>query len=86
MPRRNLVTQQKAADYLGITDRSVRNLISRGELTGFKLRGVRAVRVDMNEVEALVDTVPTRRQKQREQRQVFGPKATIVTVAETVDQ
>ncbi|OBH20802.1 excisionase family DNA-binding protein [Mycolicibacter sinensis] len=40
-----------AADYLGVTDRTVRQMISDGRLTGYR-SGSRLVRVDLNEIDA----------------------------------
>lgn len=74
------VSQQQAAEFLGISDRSVRNLISRGVLTGYKVPGLRAIRLDQREIEAKMQSIPT-----TIHRQPFGPNARIVTVAEVVD-
>jgi excisionase family DNA binding protein len=52
------MTQQQAAEHLGVTDRTIRNLIARGELTGYRL-GKRTVRVDFADVEALLRPIPT---------------------------
>ena len=41
----------EAADYLGVTDRTVRQMIADGRLTGYR-SGTRLVRVDLNEVDA----------------------------------
>lgn len=53
-----LITQQVLADRLGVTDRTVRNMISRGVITGYKVPGVRAVRVDLDEVMYKVKAIP----------------------------
>ena len=79
MPRQ-YVTRQQLAERFGITDRTVSNLISRGVLTGYQLPGVRAIRVDLNEAEALVKAVPTA----FKQRKPFGPDARIIRVAEVL--
>lgn len=75
--RPRLIDQQNAARVLGVTPRTVRNLITRGTLTGYRLRGVRAIRVDLNEVRALVERIPV---AERAGRQPFGPRARIVNV------
>ncbi|MAS06189.1 MAG: DNA-binding protein [Ahrensia sp.] len=41
----------EAAEYLGVTTRTVRAMIADGRLTGYK-SGNRLVRVDLNEVDA----------------------------------
>lgn len=45
------VTQQEAADILGVTDRTVRRMIAEKRLTGYRL-GRRLVRLRLDEVEA----------------------------------
>lgn len=72
-----LVTQQHAAQFLGVTDRSIRNMISRGQVTGYQVPGLRAVRVDLEEIERLVRAIPT---LSRRDHKPFGPKARIVSV------
>lgn len=55
---RRYVSIQDAAAYLGLTDGGVRKFISEGRLTGYRL-GKRAIRVDLNEVEDLLQPIPT---------------------------
>lgn len=55
------VSIQDAAAYLGLTDGGVRKFISEGRLTGYRL-GKRAIRVDMKEVEELLQPIPAARQ------------------------
>ena len=50
-----LITQKAGGDLLGVSDRTIRNMISRGDLTGYMIPGLRAVRVDRD--------VPPRRMK-----------------------
>jgi excisionase family DNA binding protein len=57
MPR--LVTQQQAAAYLGVHVRTVRNKISEGILTGYRLPGLRAVRLDLDEIQSKMQAMPT---------------------------
>ena len=52
------VTQAAAADYLNVTERTIRNLIARGDLTGYRL-GARAIRVDRAELDALLTPIPS---------------------------
>jgi excisionase family DNA binding protein len=56
---RRWLTQQEAADYLSVTDRTVRNLISRGDLRGHRIKGSRMVRIDRHELEQLLRPIPT---------------------------
>ncbi|MGV0618167.1 excisionase family DNA-binding protein [Mycolicibacterium elephantis] len=48
--RRRYATLKQAAEYLGVTDRTVRSMIADGRLTGYR-SGARLVRVDLNEVD-----------------------------------
>lgn len=41
----------EAAKYLGVTERTIRQMIADGRLTGYR-SGTRLVRVDLNEVDA----------------------------------
>ncbi|OLT11709.1 hypothetical protein BJF79_23595 [Actinomadura sp. CNU-125] len=78
--KRQLVTQEQAAAELDVTDRTIRNWITRGHITGYRLPGGRAIRVDLNEIRAAVRVIPAVRRAV----QPYGPKARIVTVAEAV--
>lgn len=49
--RRRYITLSEAADYLSVTDRTVRQMIADGRLTGYR-SGARLVRVDLNELDA----------------------------------
>lgn len=49
--RRRYVSQAEAAEYLGVTTRTIRAMISDGRLKGYR-SGNRLVRVDLNEVDA----------------------------------
>ncbi|KAA1430484.1 excisionase family DNA-binding protein [Mycolicibacter arupensis] len=48
---RRYATMAEAADYLGVTDRTIRAMIADGRLTGYR-NGRRLVRVDLNEVDS----------------------------------
>jgi excisionase family DNA binding protein len=49
---RRYITIAEAAEYLQISDRTVRRLISDGELTGYRMgRSSRTIRVDLNEID-----------------------------------
>ncbi|MEH3141181.1 MAG: excisionase family DNA-binding protein [Mycobacterium kyogaense] len=48
-PRR-YATLAQAAEYLGVTDRTIRQMIADGRLTGYRSGG-RLVRIDLNELD-----------------------------------
>ena len=50
-PRRRYVKIAEAADYLQVTDRTIRQMIADGRLTGYR-NGARLVRVDLDEIDA----------------------------------
>ena len=56
---RRWLSQAEAAEYLGVTDRTIRNYISRGVLAGNRVRGSRLVRIDRAELDALMRPIPT---------------------------
>lgn len=49
--RKTYITQREAAEILGVTDRTVRNMIADKRLTGYRL-GRRVIRLRLDEVEA----------------------------------
>ena len=49
--RRRYAKLSEAAEYLGVTDRTIRQMIADGRLTGYR-SGSRLVRVDLNEIDA----------------------------------
>lgn len=53
------LSQQEAADYLGVTDRTVRAYIARGVLPAHRIRTSRVIRVDRREVDDLLKPIPT---------------------------
>lgn len=63
-PDTRLISLDEAADLFGVTSRTVRNLIARGTLTGYKIAGLRATRVRLDEVRALVEPIPTTRPRE----------------------
>lgn len=52
------LTQREVAEYLNVTDRTVRNFVSRGLLPAYRVGG-RVVRFDARDVEALLRPIPT---------------------------
>jgi excisionase family DNA binding protein len=81
MSRRTFVSQQQAAARIGVTPRTIRNKISEGILTGYRIPGSRAIRVDLDEIERLMQVMPAAMRP----RKPFGPRAKIVTVAEVLE-
>jgi excisionase family DNA binding protein len=43
-----------AAAYLGVTDRTIRLMLTDGRLTGFRGLGSRVLRIDLNEIDRLM--------------------------------
>jgi hypothetical protein len=81
-PGRRFATQQAAAAHFDVHPRTIRNWISNGLITGYKLPTGRAIRVDLDECERLMQSVPPT--VARPNHPAFGPSARIVTVAEVV--
>jgi excisionase family DNA binding protein len=50
-PVRRYANLVQAAEYLGVTDRTIRAMIAQGRLTGYR-NGARIIRVDLNELDA----------------------------------
>jgi excisionase family DNA binding protein len=57
-PSRRLVSLNKAADYLDTSPRTIRRAIAEGRLTGYRF-GPRTLRVDLNEIDAVLRPIPT---------------------------
>lgn len=55
---RHLVSIGQAADYAGVSTRTIRRRIADGSLAGYRFGG-RLVRVDLNEVDAMLRPIPT---------------------------
>ena len=47
-----------AAAFVGVNPRTIRRRIAAGELTGYRI-GKRLIRVDLNEVDAILRPIPT---------------------------
>lgn len=56
---RRWLSQHEAADYLGVSDRTIRNYISRGILAGHRVRGSRLIRVDRADLDRLLSPIPS---------------------------
>ena len=48
--RRRYAKIAEAAEYLGVTDRTIRQMIADGRINGYRA-GTRLVRVDLNEID-----------------------------------
>ena len=57
-PPRRYATLETAAEYLVCSVRHVRDMIARGEITGYRM-GSKSVRVDLNELDAALTVIPT---------------------------
>ena len=58
MSLNDLVTIQEAAEYCKVSKRTIRNWISDGFITGYRLPGAHLVRVDLREIERKVTIIP----------------------------
>jgi excisionase family DNA binding protein len=56
MGRHTYITQQQAADILGVTDRTIRSMIADKRLKGYSL-GARVIRLRLDEVEAALQPI-----------------------------
>ncbi|MGE3842423.1 MAG: helix-turn-helix domain-containing protein [Vicinamibacterales bacterium] len=54
--RKTYITQQEAADILGVTDRTIRNMAAQGRLRAYRL-GPRMIRLRLDEVEAALQPI-----------------------------
>lgn len=61
--QRRWLTQDQAADYLGVGPRTIRNYIARGALPAYRVKSgkdsSRLIRIDANDVDALLRPIPT---------------------------
>jgi excisionase family DNA binding protein len=54
---RRWLTQAEAAEYLNVTDRTIRALVRRGELPAYRV-GARMIRIDARDLDALLKPIP----------------------------
>lgn len=54
---RRLVSIGQAAEYAGVSSKTIRRRISDGSLTGYRM-GPRLIRVDLNELDDLLRPIP----------------------------
>jgi len=57
-PARRYAPLAQAAKYVGCDQRTIRRYIATGQLRGYRL-GERLIRVDLNELDALLRPIPT---------------------------
>lgn len=57
--RHRWLSQQEAAEYLGVTQRTIRAYIADGRLRGHRVRGSRLVRIDRADLDAMLSPIPT---------------------------
>lgn len=58
-PLRRWLSQAEAAEYLGVTDRTIRAYIRSGAITGRRVKGSRLVRIDRHELDAAMRPIPS---------------------------
>lgn len=54
--KRRWASIQDTAEHIGVTDRTIRQMIADGRLTGYR-NGTRLIRLDLNEVDATMRPV-----------------------------
>lgn len=54
-----LITLNEAAEVLGVCSATIRRRISDGTITGYRIKGSRAIRLRVSDVEDMVTEVPT---------------------------
>lgn len=55
---RRLESIEHAAQYLGVSAKTIRRYIAAGRVTGYRT-GPRLIRVDLNELDAMLRPIPT---------------------------
>lgn len=53
------LSQAQAADYLSVTDRTIRSYIAAGHLPAHRVRGSRLIRVSRSDLDAMLSPIPT---------------------------
>lgn len=56
-PRR-YATVPEAAEYLGVSEKTCRRMISAGELPAYRIRK-KLLRIDLNDIDAILRPIPT---------------------------
>lgn len=74
--RPRLADQERAARHFQVSPATIRNWLSRGSITGYRVPNHRMPWVDLDEIESAF--VRYRRTKMRDGRRTYGDKARIV--------
>lgn len=53
------LTQSQAAEYIGVTDRTIRAYIARGTLPARRIKGSRLVRIRRSDLDELLRPIPS---------------------------
>jgi excisionase family DNA binding protein len=53
------LSQADAAEFLGVTDRTIRNYIARGILPASRIKGSRSIRISQADLEELLRPIPS---------------------------
>lgn len=53
------LNQAQAAEYLGVTDRTIRAYIARGVLPASRIKGSRLIRIKASDLENLMRPIPS---------------------------
>lgn len=53
------LSQADAGDYLGVSERTIRNYIAAGILPGHRIKGSRLVRIRLSDCDALLKPIPS---------------------------
>jgi len=61
LSNRRWLSQAQAANYLGVTDRTLRAYAARGVLRAHRIRGSRLIRYDRSELDAALRPIPSAR-------------------------
>jgi len=56
---RRLVPPARGAEYYGVSVRTFRTLIAHGKITAYRIPGSRLLRVDLDELDAKLEPIPT---------------------------
>jgi excisionase family DNA binding protein len=76
-PRR-LATFEQTGRHRGVSERTVRNWLGRGHFRGYKVPGIRAVLLDLDEVDAALTKLPASKVRSGSGFGFYGPNAVIV--------
>lgn len=56
-PPRRWLSQAEAAEYIGVAERTIRHYVAQGRLRAYRIDGSRLIRIDLNELDALLGPV-----------------------------